>query len=53
MWDMLERALAKLTDEQRRALTRGLLAFPATEMPSAVLVLHEFMKATYWETMVL
>jgi hypothetical protein len=53
MWDMLDKALAKLEDEQRHALSEAIHAAPATEMAPAVLILHELMKTTYWETMVI
>ncbi len=48
MWDMLDKALAKLTDDDRLALSRVILAAPATEMAPAVLILHELKKAKYW-----
>jgi hypothetical protein len=51
MWDMLAKALAKLEDDELHALAQAIRAAPATEIP-AVLILHEIMKTTYWETMV-
>jgi hypothetical protein len=47
MWDMLDKAVAKLADDERHALSQAIFAAPATEMASAVLILHELMKIKY------
>jgi hypothetical protein len=47
MWDMLDKAVAKLADDERHALSQAIFAAPATEMAPAVLILHELMKIKY------